>query len=74
VARKAIVIKAQRRLAQQEQARALGKKMKHPTRVYNRCRLCGRIGGYMRFFQMCRICVRERVANGDVVGFKKASW
>ncbi|PIV90283.1 30S ribosomal protein S14 [Candidatus Gracilibacteria bacterium CG17_big_fil_post_rev_8_21_14_2_50_48_13] len=48
--------------------------MKHPTRVYNRCRLCGRIGGYMRFFQMCRICVRERVANGDVVGFKKASW
>lgn len=68
------MIKAQDRIAKRERAHALGKKMKHPTRVYHRCRLCGRNGGYLRYFQMCRICFRERVSRGDVVGFKKASW
>lgn len=68
------MIKAQNRIEKRERAHALGIKPKHPTRVYHRCRLCGRNGGYLRYFQMCRICLRENVSKGNVVGFKKASW
>ncbi|MBU2257968.1 MAG: type Z 30S ribosomal protein S14, partial [Candidatus Omnitrophica bacterium] len=33
-------------------------KKKFSTREYNRCRICGRSGGYLRRFQLCRICFR----------------
>jgi len=55
-------------------ALANGKKPKFPTRVYNRCKICGRGGGYMRKFQMCRICFREKVSEGKIMGAKKSSW
>ncbi len=51
-----------------------GKKPKFPTRVYNRCKLCGRRHGYMRFFSVCRICFRELASNGDIPGITKSSW
>jgi small subunit ribosomal protein S14 len=51
-----------------------GKKPKFPTRVYNRCPLCGRIHGYLRKFDMCRICLRELAQNGKISGLKKSSW
>lgn len=31
---------------------------KFSTRAYNRCLICGRPRGFMRDFQMCRICFR----------------
>src|SRR6267378_4109060 len=34
------------------------KKPKFKVRVRNRCRCCGRARGYIRKFQMCRICFR----------------
>lgn len=40
----------------------------------NRCRRCGRPRGYMRYFQMCRICVRELASQGLLPGVKKLSW
>lgn len=54
--------------------KAAGRKPKFPTRVYNRCTLCGRRHGFMRFFGVCRICFREAATNGDIPGITKSSW
>ncbi len=47
---------------------------KFSTRQRNRCALCGRPRGYMRFFDMCRLCVRKLALDGQLPGVKKASW
>jgi len=47
---------------------------KHSTRVIRRCWRCGRNGGYMRDFDLCRICFRELAENGDLPGIKRSSW
>ena len=49
-------------------------KRKSPVRVRNRCQLCGRPRGYMRRFQLCRICFRERALAGKIPGVVKSSW
>jgi len=51
-----------------------GLKPEFPTRVYNRCKLCGRKGGYMRKYELCRICFREKATAGKIMGVKKSSW
>jgi small subunit ribosomal protein S14 len=50
------------------------KHRKHETQVRNRCRLCGRPRGYIRRFQLCRICFRELALKGEIPGVVKASW
>jgi small subunit ribosomal protein S14 len=50
------------------------KKPKFTTRIVNRCWRCGRRHGYMRDFDLCRICFRELANRGEVPGVKKASW
>jgi len=52
----------------------LKKKPKFKTRVYNRCGICGRQGGYFRKFGICRICLREMIHKGEIPGVKKDSW
>lgn len=47
---------------------------KYATRVRNRCRICGRPRGYLRRFQMCRICFRESALQGLIPGVVKSSW
>lgn len=47
---------------------------KYPTRVRNRCRVCGRPRGYLRKFKLCRICFRERALKGQIPGVQKSSW
>lgn len=47
---------------------------KFSTRVYNRCKVCGRVRGYMRKFAMCRICFRELASRGMIPGVTKSSW
>lgn len=47
---------------------------KFDVREYNRCPLCGRSGGYLRKFDMCRICFRELALRGEIPGVVKASW
>ena len=64
MAKKALVQKWQRGLA----------KPKFTTRRYNRCHICGRPRGYMRDFQMCRICFRSLSLKGEIPGVMKASW
>jgi small subunit ribosomal protein S14 len=50
------------------------KSRKYEVREVNRCKRCGRPRGYMRRFQLCRICFRELALRGEIPGVRKASW
>jgi small subunit ribosomal protein S14 len=50
------------------------RKPKYSTRIVRRCWRCGRNRGYMRKFQLCRICFRELAQKGDIPGVTKSSW
>jgi small subunit ribosomal protein S14 len=47
---------------------------KFEVRVRNRCSMCGRSRGYMRRFDLCRICFREQALKGNLPGVVKSSW
>ena len=47
---------------------------KFKVRAYTRCRHCGRPRGYLRKFQLCRICFRNLALRGEIPGVVKASW
>lgn len=52
-------------------------RQKHPkykVRAVNRCFRCGKKRGYMRDFDLCRMCFRELANEGMIPGIKKASW
>ena len=61
MAKKALIAKSQR-------------KPKFAVRGYSRCRRCGRPRGYLRKFQICRICFRSLALAGEIPGVIKASW
>ncbi|MFA7169593.1 MAG: type Z 30S ribosomal protein S14 [Candidatus Paceibacterota bacterium] len=61
MARTALIVKAQ-------------KKPKFSTRTVSRCWKCGRNHGYLRKFDLCRICFRELASKGELPGIKKSSW
>ncbi|OGM89600.1 30S ribosomal protein S14 [Candidatus Wolfebacteria bacterium RBG_13_41_7] len=50
------------------------KSPKYSTRIVRRCFKCGRKRGYLRDFELCRICFRELASRGEIPGIKKASW
>jgi small subunit ribosomal protein S14 len=60
MAKKSLILKESRR--------------KYPIRVRSRCKVCGRPRGYMRRFQLCRICFREMALKGLIPGVTKSSW
>ncbi len=74
MARKALIVKAQKRKRKFIQALSQGKRPKKWVRTYNRCKLCGRPRGYLRHFDICRICFRELASKGEIMGVKKSSW
>ncbi|HHF98512.1 MAG TPA: type Z 30S ribosomal protein S14 [Candidatus Aerophobetes bacterium] len=47
---------------------------KFKVRKHNRCERCGRPRGYIRYFGLCRLCVRKLAHEGYLPGVKKASW
>jgi len=47
---------------------------KFAVRKYHRCLKCGRRRGYLRKFQLCRICFRAFASKGEIPGVVKASW
>jgi len=61
MARKAMILKAL-------------KTPKYSTRLVRRCKICGRSRGYMRKFDMCRICFRKLASEGKLPGITKSSW
>ena len=50
------------------------KRNSSPVRLRNRCRITGRCRGYLRKFQLSRLCFRERASDGLIPGITKASW
>lgn len=74
MARKALKVKQRKLKAALIKTLSAGKKPVHSTKVYNRCHLCGRRGGFMRRFELCRICFREHANRGLIPGVKKSSW
>ncbi len=61
MAKKSMIIKAQR-------------EPKFMTRKVRRCAICGRPRGYMRKFDMCRVCFRKLANEGQIPGVTKSSW
>ncbi|MCC7354768.1 MAG: type Z 30S ribosomal protein S14 [Anaerolineae bacterium] len=47
---------------------------KYKVRVHNRCKICGRPRGFIRRFQLCRICFRREALEGRLPGVTKSSW
>jgi small subunit ribosomal protein S14 len=47
---------------------------KYRIRLRNRCKLCGRPRGFIRKFDLCRLCFRRLALEGDVTGVTKSSW
>ena len=50
------------------------KKPKFKIRHRNRCFRCGRPRGFLRKFQLCRICFRLLALQGEIPGVVKSSW
>lgn len=61
-------------MATQAQITKSNSKPKYSTRVVRRCWRCGRRHGYLRKFELCRICFRELASQGAIPGVKKSSW
>jgi small subunit ribosomal protein S14 len=61
-------------MARTSQMAKLRRKLKYKIRDRNRCRICGRPRGYIRKFEMCRICFRGLALKGEIPGVTKASW
>ncbi len=47
---------------------------KFAVRKRNRCGLCGRPRGFIRMFELCRLCFRTLALKGVLPGVKKTSW
>ena len=50
------------------------KEKKFGVRYRNRCKRCGRPRGFLRKFQLCRICFRMLSLAGEIPGVVKSSW
>lgn len=44
------------------------------VRYTTRCQQCGRPHGVYSKFELCRICLRKELMNGNVTGGRKSSW
>ena len=44
------------------------------VRLKNRCQISGRPKGYVRFFGISRIALRDMALDGKIPGLRKASW
>jgi small subunit ribosomal protein S14 len=44
------------------------------VRLKNRCQISGRPRGYIRYFGISRIAMRDMALDGKIPGLKKASW
>lgn len=70
---RSINVSEEERMAAQEKLNKLPRNSS-PVRLRNRCHLTGRARGYLRKFQMSRLCFRELANDGTIPGVFKASW
>lgn len=65
--------------AQEAKARKLQNQLrkgtiKYSTRAFNRCSMTGRSRGYIRYFGISRVALRELAHQGLLPGVRKSSW
>ncbi|MGX7586242.1 30S ribosomal protein S14 [Candidatus Vidania fulgoroideorum] len=46
----------------------------NPCRRRKRCFISGRPRGYIGYFGLSRICLREKIMNCEIFGVTKSSW
>jgi small subunit ribosomal protein S14 len=68
------IAKEIKKLAEIAKAHEAKQPVKFPTRLRNRCKVCGRPRGFLRKFSLCRICFRKHALAGDIPGVTKSSW
>ena len=61
-------------MAKKSKIAASERPAKFKVQQRNRCKVCGRPRGYMRKFQLCRICFRNLSLEGKIPGVVKSSW
>lgn len=61
-------------MATESQIAKTNRTPKFSTRSVHRCWRCGRRHGFMRDFNLCRICFRELANRGELPGVTKSSW
>ncbi|MEI7511660.1 MAG: type Z 30S ribosomal protein S14 [Candidatus Peregrinibacteria bacterium] len=69
-----MIARDEKRKSRVTRALQAGKTPALRCRVRNRCGLCGRPRGYIRYFDMCRICIRQLASSGLIPGLRKSSW
>lgn len=69
--KKAIILKQLAKGEDRKKGRFQGT---YVTRLNNVCSRCGRTRGYLRDFDLCRICFRELAVIGELPGVTKSSW
>ncbi len=74
MAKLSMIARDEKRKARVMQALQKGKIPALRCRVRNRCGNCGRPRGYIRYFDMCRICIRQFASRGLIPGVRKSSW
>lgn len=86
MARKALVVKHQKLMAQREKYYALLKEARanwqpdptpkrwKPCKWYNRCQLTGKTRSFMRDFGVSRQAFRKYAREGLIMGVRKSSW
>ena len=74
MAKTSMIVKARRKQERVTNAHIRGEDCRHRIRAYNFCKQCGRTRGVLRFFQMCRICLRQAARQGLIPGLRKSSW
>jgi small subunit ribosomal protein S14 len=58
-----------------KKSKVIKNKEKEGTIQYtNRCSICSRPRGFLRFFGVCRICFRNLASDGKLPGVTKSSW
>lgn len=74
MAKQSMIQRDKKRMKRAQNVAAQGGGTQLYGKVRNRCQLCGRPRGYVRFFKLCRICLREHASRGLIPGLRKASW
>lgn len=68
------VVKQQKLEDLRQKSIQLWKKLPKLVKHYNRCKVCWRVGSYIREFWICRVCLRKYAREWMIMWLRKASW
>lgn len=74
MAKKSMIARDRKRFKKVKDSKNAGVNPRFVCRIRRRCQVCGRPRGFIRFFSLCRICLREFASQGVISGLLKSSW